>query len=124
MHVLPRRQFLASSLSLGAAALSSTTLKSAFAAEPAKAEPAKAEPIIDIHQHTNYRDRTNAHLLHHQRAMGVTQTILLPAGSNVSRPSTASGKHNGLGGAKAGGNESCLETAKQHAGEFFFGANE
>src|SRR5262249_50430083 len=57
-------------------------------------------------------------------AMGVTQTILLPAGSAVQRPSTNDGRYNGLGGAKAGGNESCVEVARKHPGEFYFGANE
>jgi len=81
-------------------------------------------PIVDIHQHTNYRDRNNEVLLAHQRAMGVTQTILLPAGTPVNRPSTGDGKFNGLGGAKVGGNETALEMARQHPKEFFFGANE
>lgn len=89
------------------------------------AETASAvEPIIDIHQHTNYHDRDNSRLLAHQRAMGVTQTILLPSGSEVRRPSTGDGKHNGLGGVRAGGNASCLEMASKHAGEFYFGGNE
>src|SRR5882724_4368533 len=55
---------------------------------------APADPIIDIHQHTNYSGRTDDQLLRHQRAMGVTQTILLPAGSPVNRPSTHDGKTN------------------------------
>ena len=83
-----------------------------------------AEPIIDIHQHTNYRDRENAVLLAHQREMGVTQTILLPAGKPVNRPSTGDGKYNGLGGVKVGGNETALEMARQYPKEFYFGANE
>ena len=70
MSPLSRRGFLASSLSGGVVALSS------FASG---AEDAAAEPIIDIHQHTNYRARTSAELIAHQQAMGVTQTILLPA---------------------------------------------
>jgi predicted TIM-barrel fold metal-dependent hydrolase len=56
--------------------------------------------------------------------MGVTQTILLPSGSAVSRPSTNDGKYNGLGGVSAGGNESVVEMARKHPGEFYFGANE
>lgn len=118
MQSITRRHLLASSFAAAGAAACS---RLAIAAEPAK--PA-AEPIIDIHQHTNYRDRTNDTLLHHQRTMGVTQTILLPAGSEVSRPSTGDGKHNGLGGAKAGGNQSVLEMSRAHPGEFLFGANE
>jgi hypothetical protein len=61
MTNLTRRQFLVSTLPLCAAVCAS----SANGAEEA------AEPIIDIHQHTNYRDRENAVLLAHQRAMGV-----------------------------------------------------
>ena len=49
-------------------------------------ETISAEPIIDIHQHTTYRERTTAQLIAHQRTMGVTQSILLPAGSTVKRP--------------------------------------
>ena len=91
MNLLARRNFLASTLSGSVVALTSF----------ARAEDAAAEPIIDIHQHTNYRERTSAQLIAHQQAMGVTQTILLPAGSPVSRASTADGKHNGLGGVGA-----------------------
>ena len=40
-----------------------------------------AEPVIDIHQHTNYSGRTDEELVAHQRRMGVTKTVLLPAGS-------------------------------------------
>jgi len=118
MHAVSRRRFLIASSSAGATA---AVAASALAAE---APAVAAEPIIDIHQHTNYHDRTNSRLLFHQRAMGVTQTILLPAGSSVSRPSTRDGKHNGLGGAKAGGNESVLDMARAHPGEYRFGANE
>jgi predicted TIM-barrel fold metal-dependent hydrolase len=106
-----RRSFLASS----ALALAGTAFD-------LRAET--GEPIIDIHQHTNYRDRENAVLLAHQRAMGVTQTILLPAGTSVNRPSTGDGKFNGLGGVRVGGNESALEMVRQHPKEFLFGANE
>ena len=115
MNQLSRRSFLVSSMSASAVAMSSLA---------PRAEDAAAEPIIDIHQHTNYRERTNAQLIAHQRTMGVTQTILLPAGSDVKRPSTADGKHNGLGGVGAGGNETALTAARQTPKEFFFGANE
>ena len=114
MSFLSRRDFLAASISSSVVALSSF---SEAADEP-------AEPIIDIHQHTNYRERTSAQLIAHQRAMGVTQTILLPAGSSVKRPSTADGKHNTLGGVGAGGNDTALTMARQHPKQFFFGANE
>ncbi len=115
MSQLSRRSFLLTSLSGSVVVLSSFSRG---------AEDAVAEPIIDIHQHTNYRERTAQQLIAHQRTMGVTQTILLPAGSDVKRPSTADGKHNGLGGVGAGGNETALTMSRQHPKEFFFGANE
>lgn len=115
MHQLTRRCFMASSVSAGVVA---------FAAGSKADERNAAEPIIDIHQHTTYRARTPEQLLAHQRAMGVTQTILLPAGSSVKRASTGDGKHNTLGGVGAGGNDTALAMARQNPGEFYFGANE
>ena len=82
-----------------------------------------AEPIIDIHQHTDYSGRSNDLLIPHQRAMGVTKTILLPAGRPLSYGSTYYGYSNGLQ-AKATGNEVCYQFAKAHSDEFIFGANE
>ncbi len=117
MRTGSRRDFLASTAALGAGALWSSFVRGDDARNP-------AEPIIDIHQHTNYRERTNAQLLAHQRTMGVTQTILLPSGSAVSRASTAGGKHNGLGGVGAGGNETALLMSREHPQEVYFGANE
>jgi uncharacterized protein len=110
---LNRRRFLGCSLALGAAALA-----------PAASAADAAEPIIDIHQHTNYAKRTNDQLLAHQRTMGVTQTILLPAGTPVDRASTGGGKWNGLGGVGAGGNDTVLAMARQYPKEYLFGANE
>jgi len=110
-----RREFLASSglLALGAALPGCSSLELAW----------QPEPIIDIHQHTGYSGRTNAELIAHQRAMGVSQTILLPAGREVSRPSTHDGKSNGLA-ASAGGNQSCLDLHRKYPREFLFCANE
>lgn len=98
-----RREFLASSAVLLGAVPSW--------ADQDQAEP-PSEPVIDIHQHTNYAGRSDAHLLRHQRAMGITLTILLPAGSKY-----------GLD-AKCGGNDTVLEFAKEHSKEFRFFANE
>ncbi|MBI5767442.1 MAG: amidohydrolase [Verrucomicrobia bacterium] len=120
-----RREFLVSS----AAALA--------AAPIARAAAAPVEPIIDIHQHTNYggpRDpkqgwkqigpaRSDADMIAHQRAMGITTTILLPAGTPMVRPSTLNGQANGLD-TTCFGNDSCLEIARAHPGEFLFAANE
>lgn len=114
MNTISRRRFVASSLSACAWASLS----------PLQAAEDKPEPIIDIHQHTIYHGRTDEQLLAHQRAMGVTRTILLPAGSEVSRPSTGFGRMNGLGGGKVGGNETARQFAAAHPGEFLFGANE
>lgn len=82
-----------------------------------------AEPIIDIHQHTNYKGRTDEQLLRHQIAMGATHTILLPAGSVVNEPATHDGKSNGLA-AGCGGNETVLPIARAHPGQYSFFANE
>lgn len=107
----PRREFIFTS----ALALASTVLD---------LQADTLEPIIDIHQHTNYRGRTNEQLLLHQRAMGVTRTILLPAGSVVNRPSTGDGKYNGLGGVEVGGNEQALTLSQAYPQAFSFGCNE
>ena len=83
---------------------------SAFGVPP-RATDAK-DPIIDIHQHTNYHGRSNRALIQHQRALGATKTILLPAG-----------KYYGLD-AHCGGNESCAGLVKHFPSSFAFFANE
>lgn len=115
--------------------LRSATLLAGAQLAPAGAAPAAPEPIIDIHQHTNYggrRDaafkqiapaRTHAELLAHQRALGVTKTILLPAGRPLQRTSTLDGRANGLDGTVSG-NDDALALARQYPDEFAFGANE
>ncbi len=81
------------------------------------------EPIVDIHQHIFYHGRTDEQLLHHQQTMGVTQTVMLPAGSPVNSMSTHFGYSNGLQ-AHCGGNQSCYDFARTHADAFLFAANE
>jgi predicted TIM-barrel fold metal-dependent hydrolase len=76
------------------------------------ASGADAEKIIDIHQHTNYSGRTDDQLIAHQRTMGITKTVLLPAGSKY-----------GLA-ANCGGNDTVLALAKAHPKEYVFFANE
>ena len=71
-----------------------------------------AEPIIDIHQHTNYAGRSDEELIAHQRTMGVTHTILLPAG-----------RFFGLE-VNAGGNPTVLRLARKLPRQFSFFANE
>jgi PQQ-dependent dehydrogenase (methanol/ethanol family) len=79
--------------------------------------------IIDIHQHLGYSGRPDDVLLAHQRTMGITRTILLPAGRPVKTPSTHDGASNGLD-AKARGNEACYRFARSHRRQYAFGANE
>ena len=110
-----RREVLASTAILWA-----PSVLGAAASQPAT-QP--ADPIIDIHQHTNYSGRTDEQLLRHQTAMGATQTILLPAGTPVNRPSTHNGKTNGLM-AGCGGIDTVIHIAEQHPHEYRYFANE
>jgi len=79
---------------------------------PAAALAQEAQPVIDIHQHTNYAGRTDKELIAHQQAMGITKTILLPAGSKY-----------GLA-AGCGGNDTVVALAKAYPEKFLFFANE
>ncbi|MEX1241138.1 MAG: amidohydrolase family protein [Cyclobacteriaceae bacterium] len=85
--------------------------------------PEETEPIIDIHQHTNYSGRTDDQLVTHQRAMGITTTILLPSGRKLNYGSTYYGLSDGLQ-AETTGNEACHEFARRYPKEFMAGANE
>lgn len=99
MKTLSRRTFLAATSTLAGAA---------FWPEATWAK----ETIIDIHQHTHYAGRTDEDLIKHQRVMGITKTVLLPAGSKY-----------GLE-ADAWGNDSCLALVKKYPKEYAFFANE
>ena len=101
-HSVSRREFLG---------LSALLLSAPMHRIPA-ATAAKPEPVIDIHQHTNYSGRTNEQLIQHQHALGVTTTVLLPAGSMY-----------GLD-AQCGGNQTVLDLARQHPDDFLYFANE
>ncbi len=116
-----RREFLKKNSKAGMGLLLSMSMP-AFMGIPCLAYEVQ-EPIIDIHQHTNYGGRTDEHLLEHQRAMGVSMTVLQPAGRPLDYGSTYYGVGNGLQ-AKATGNEACYNFSKLHPGEFLFGANE
>jgi predicted TIM-barrel fold metal-dependent hydrolase len=110
-----RRKFIgASSLLLAGAALELNAGDLFFS---------EAEPIIDIHQHTDYHGRISDDLITHQRAMGITTTILLPAGRPVISASTNNGESNGLE-AKITGNRVARKFVKKHPDEFLFAANE
>ena len=80
-------------------------------------------PVIDIHQHQHYHSWTDEEMIAHQRVMGVSKTILLPAGSPVDMPSTHHGASNGLA-AKAGGNQACYEIAQKFPKQYKFGVCE
>lgn len=92
----------------------STTAAVLLAAPVAGADPTSVEPepIIDIHQHTTYSGRTNAQLIAHQKALGVTKTVLLPAGAFY-----------GLD-AGCGGNQTVVALAREHPEQFVYFANE
>ncbi|MCB1063550.1 MAG: amidohydrolase [Verrucomicrobiae bacterium] len=108
---MKRRRFLTSS----AATLAVSPLFSAVA-------EAKEE-IIDIHQHVNYHGRQNSEMLAHQRAMGMSKTVLLPSGSQLARESTHLGSSNGLA-ARVFGPGAAQRVAAQYPGEFVWFANE
>ena len=69
-------------------------------------------PVIDIHQHTPYSGRTDEQLIAHQRTMGISKSVLLPAGSQ-----------GGLA-AGAGGNETVVALCRAHPDAYVFFANE
>jgi predicted TIM-barrel fold metal-dependent hydrolase len=71
-----------------------------------------ADPVIDIHQHTPYSGRTAEQLVAHQRTMGISKSVLLPAGS---REGLAQG---------AGGNDVVIALARSNPKEYVFFANE
>ena len=116
-----RREFLKRNSKAGMGLLLSMSMP-AFLGSPGLACEVQ-EPIIDIHQHTNYGGRADNHLLAHQRAMGVSLTVLQPAGRPLDYGSTYYGIGNGLQ-AKATGNEACYSFSKLYPKEFLFGANE
>jgi predicted TIM-barrel fold metal-dependent hydrolase len=120
-----RRDFLgASSLALLGAAVRAVERDHALSSEARSAkEEQSPEPIIDIHQHLNYSGRSDEAFLAHQRALGATMTILLPAGRSVKTASTHGGTANGLQ-AQALGNDACRQFAMSHRQAFRFGANE
>ena len=114
-----RREFLAGTGIL----LTGVMLKLKGFSGTARVAEVKEEPIIDIHQHMHYHERTDEQMLAHQKAMGITTTILLPSGRPVNSESTHNGVANGLQ-AEAGGNAECYLFTREHKKGFLFGANE
>jgi predicted TIM-barrel fold metal-dependent hydrolase len=112
-----RREVLAASTAI----LAGSVLSPADAQETQASYP--TGPVIDIHQHTNYSGRTDEQLLRHQKAMGATQTLLMPAGAPLKVPSTHNGKSNGLA-AQCGGVDTCIHLAVEHPDEYRFYSNQ
>lgn len=105
LHPVSRRDFLRTSVF----AAGSLALARHLSAAGANA----AEPIIDVHGHLSYSGRTDPVFLAHQKALGVTLTILLPSGvRNAGHP----------GG--SGENEPARQFSLARPGEFLFFANE
>ena len=92
--------------------MADTLTRRSFLAAAAPLLAASAEPIIDIHQHTNYSGRSDDELIQHQRDLGISRTVLLPAGSKY-----------GLA-AGCGGNDTVLAISRRLPKEFVFFANE
>jgi len=111
---ISRRDFLATSSLLAAAA-----------AMPGCAmfEGSHGETIVDIHQHVGYSRKNTDALLQHQRVMGVSKTILLPAGRNINSAATHEGVSNGLEG-KCLGNDDCYRLVLANLKHYAFAANE
>jgi len=106
--------------------LKKTTLVSLSSAAPfvvPSSRGEKKEFIIDIHQHLSFHNRDDATFLKHQDTMGVSKTVLLPAGRPVSRPSTSNGSANGLA-AKVSGNEPAAALAAKYPDKFIYFCNE
>jgi uncharacterized protein len=68
--------------------------------------------VIDIHQHTNYNGRSDEQLVAHQHSMGVTKTIMLPAGHRPTPDLTV------------GSTETCVNIARNHPKDFVYFGNE
>lgn len=109
MKRVGRREFLAATA--GTAISLSSCSEPAPETEFVKSEE-RAEQVIDFHQHTNYHGRSDDALVAHQRKMGVSLTVLLPAGSRY-----------GLA-ADAERNDSVVALAERYPDEFVYFANE
>ena len=82
------------------------------AAGAAAALAQNRETIIDIHQHTDYTGRSDEAMIAHQAKMGITKTVLLPAGSRYGLEAGASG------------NDRCFELVRRYPDKFTTFANE
>jgi len=81
------------------------------------------EDIIDIHQHLRYKGRSNADFISHQKAMGITRSVLLPAASEMKMFSTHLGRSNGLA-AGVSTTQAAADLAEKHPEKFVYFCNE
>ena len=81
------------------------------------------EEIIDIHQHVNFSGRKNDDLVRHQKAMGISKTVLLPSGAALTMASTHDGKSNGLA-ARVFGTEAAARLSSEFPDSFVYFTNE
>lgn len=109
MKRVGRRDFIAATAGV---AISLSSCAEPTSEEAAAESSEKRNAIIDFHQHTHYSGRSDDDLVAHQRKMGVSLTVLLPAGSRY-----------GLA-ADAFGNDSAVALAERYLDEFVYFANE
>lgn len=114
-----RRRFVRTATLTALAAAAGSSTRESGAAESGNGK----ERIIDIHQHVNFHGRYNDVLMKHQDTMGVSKTVLLPAGSQVSSGATHLGKSNGLA-ARVFGTEASARLAAEHPDRFVYFCNE
>lgn len=91
----------------------SAWLLGALAARPASVAAEAKEPVIDVHQHVQYSGRSDDILVAHQRALGVTTSVLMPSGDRGEGHAGGSGEHDAV-----------AALCRAHPGEFVFFANE
>ncbi len=81
-----------------------------------------AEPIIDIHQHQGYKGRTTGQFRAHQRAMGVTTTVILPSARAFDRNPDGSWKDPERN--RVANNQAAVRLVREQPDEFVRFANE
>lgn len=106
---ISRRSFVAASASAMALPLSAQTV---------------SEPIIDIHQHQHYRGRSDQVLLAHQRAMGVTLTVVLPSARAFDRVAGKPDERLDPVRAERAANQAAVDIVKRYPKQFVRFANE
>tara|TARA_Y100001934_G_scaffold283025_1_gene399994 strand:+ start:367 stop:1299 length:933 start_codon:yes stop_codon:yes gene_type:complete len=82
------------------------------------------EPIIDIHQHQHYKGRLDKALLAHQRAMGVTTTVILPSARAFDRVQGDNTKRKDPTRAERAVNEAAVDLVEKYPKHFVRFANE